>query len=106
MLPARPAAQLHLVQQSGDSNANIFPFRTSRAALYGDVDTASSEERFCEIVSSINPDLIRSQTEDRNSQVKHLDSSLLKTTPVHAVDSVSSFSKTNNASQMFSPADN
>ena len=93
-----------LPQASGDSVANIFPFRTSTAA-HG-VDNVFGEERFCETVSSINPDRIRSQTETLNSQVRHFDSSFPKASPVDAGPRASIFSKTNNASQMFSSTDN
>ena len=107
VLPAQPAAQLHHVPQaSDDSVANISPFRTSTAAHGGDVDNVFGEERFCEIVSSINPDRIRSQTEALNSQVRNFDSSFPKAGPVDAAHRASIFSKTNNASQMFSSTDN
>ena len=107
VLPAQPAAQLHHVPQaSDDSVANIFPFRTSTAAHGGDVDNVFGEERFCETVSSINPDRIRSQTEAPNSQVRHFDSSFPRAGPVDTAPRASIFSKTNNASQMFSSTDN
>ena len=107
VLPAQPAAQLHHVPQaSDDSVANISPFRKSTAAHGGDVDNVFGEERFCETVSSINPDRIRSQTEALNSQVRHFDSSFPKAGPVDAAPRASIFSKTKNASQMFSSTDN
>ena len=107
VLPAQPAAQLHHVPQaSDDSVANISPSRTSTAAHCGDVDNVFGEERFCETVSSINPDRIRSQTEALNSQVRHFDSSFPKAGPVDAAPRASIFSKTKNASQMFSSTDN
>ena len=107
VLPAQPAAPPHHVPQAtDDSAANIFPFRTSKAAHGGDVDNVFGEERFCETVSSINPDRIRSQTETRNSQVKHFNSSFPKAGPVDAAPRASIFSKTKNASQMFSSTDN
>ena len=105
VIPAQTAAQLHPVQQSDDSDA-IFPFRTNAAVTCGDVKNVFGEESCCETVSSINPDLVRSQTEARNSQVKHLDSSLPKRVSVDTANSASSFSKTKNASIMFSPTDN
>ena len=107
VLSAQPAPQLHHVpQESDDSVANISPFRTSTAAHGGDVDNVFGEERFCETVSSINPDRIRSQTEALNSQVRHFDSSFPKAGPVDAAPRASIFSKTKNASQMFSSTDN
>ena len=107
VLPAQPAAPPHHVPQAtDDSVANIFPFRTSKAAHGGDVENVFGEEKFCETVSSINPDRIRSQTETRNSQVKHFNSSFPKAGPVDAAPRASIFSKTKNASQMFSSTDN
>ena len=96
----------HVPQASDDYVANISPFHTSTAAHGGDVDNVFGEERFCETVSSINPDRIRSQTEALNSQVRHFDSSFPKAGPVDAAPRASSFSKTKNASQMFSSTDN
>ena len=87
--------------------AQIFlAISTNAAVICGDAKNVFGEESCCESVSSINPDLVRSQTEARNSQVKHLDSSLPKSVSVDAANSVSSFSKTKNASIMFSPTDN
>ena len=97
------AAQLHHVPPKPvESDDTICNFRTCPAAHCGDERNIFGEERvICETVPSINPDRNRSQAEARNSQVKHLDSSFLKTGSVDAGKSASTFSKTNNASQLF-----
>ena len=107
-LPAQPAAQFrHVPPKPVDSDAKTRTFRTNQAANNGDVETVYSEERLlCETVPSINPDHTRSQAEACNSHVKHFDSSALKTGSDDAAKSASSFSKTNNASQMFSSTEN
>ena len=74
------------------------------------------EERLiCETVPSINPDRNRSQAEARNSQVKRFDSSAPNLSHLHrtlfsgsdnAAKRASNFSKTSNASKMFSPTEN
>ena len=83
----------HIPLATDDSVANIFAFRTSKAAHGGDVENVFSEERFCETVSSINPDRIRSQTEALNSQVRHFDSSFPKAGPVDAAHRASIFQR-------------
>ena len=104
----QPAAQLHHVPPKPvDSDAKICNFRTCPAAHCGDERNVFGEERLiCETVPSINPDRNRSQAEARNSQVKHLDSSVPKTGSDGAASSASRFSKTNNAFQMFSSTEN
>ena len=107
-LPAQPAAQFrHVPPKLVDADTKISNFRTSPAAHYGDVETVFSEERYhCETVPSTNPDHTRSQAEAYNSHVKHFDSSALKTGSDDATMNASNFSKTNNASQMFSSTEN
>ena len=107
MLPAQPAAQkLHVPPEPDGSVANIFHFRSSTAAHAGESDNVFVEERLCKTVSSINPDHIRSQTETRIPQVEHFDPSVLNRGSTDAAHRASNFSMTNNASQMFSTADN
>lgn len=106
VLPARPAAHVQYVSPKPDeSGPKICSFRTCTAAHSEDVSDVFGEERSSETVPSINNDLNRSQAEARNSQVTHFDSSSPKTGSAVAANSASSFSKTINASQMFSSTD-
>ena len=111
------AAQLHHVPPKPvDSDAKICNFRTCPAAHCGDERNIFGEERvLCETVPSINPDRNRSQAEARNSQVKRFDSSAPNLSHLHrthfsgsdnAAKRASNFSKTSNASKMFSPTEN
>ena len=111
------AAQLHHVPPKPvDSDDTICNFRTCPAAHCGDERNIFGEEGLIsETVPSINPDRNRSQAEARNSQVKRFDSSAPNLSHLHrthfsgsdtAAKRASSFSKTSNASKMFSPTEN
>ena len=115
--PVQQAAQLHHVPPKPvESDDTICNFRTCPAAHCGDERNIYGEERLiCETVPSINPDRNRSQAEARNSQVKRFDSSAPNLSHLHrthfsgsdnAAKRASSFSKTSNASKMFSPTEN
>ena len=87
------STQPRIVQQTDYSHANIISFRTISSAHFGNVDNVFGEERVCETVSSIDPELVRSKTEAHNFQVKHFDSSLPKYVSADATNSASSFQR-------------